>query len=210
MVDKVLNNLRKNRMEAYYVDKKEEVLPLVQKMLPKGATVSTGGSMTLKETGVIDLLRSGDYRYLDRSREGITPEEKYQCERDTFFADCFLCSCNAITEGGELVNVDGYANRIAAISFGPKSVIMVVGINKLVKDVEEGISRVKKIAAPLNTKRLSCDTYCNKEGVCMGLEGGMADGCASPQRICSSYLICGPQRQENRIKVILVGEELGY
>lgn len=210
MIEKVLDSLRKNRMEAHFVAKKEDVLPLVKELVAEGATVSCGGSMTLKETGVADLLRSGYYRFADRSEPGITPEEKEKRERDAFFADAFFCSANAITQKGELVNVDGYANRIAAIAFGPKSVIVVVGINKIVEDVDAGIRRVKKIAAPLNTKRLSCDTYCNKTGHCLGLDGEMAEGCSSPQRICSSYLVCGPQRIENRIKVILVGEELGY
>ena len=210
MIEKVLANLRKNRMEAHFVAKKEEVLPLVKELVAEGSTVSCGGSMTLKETGVTALLQSGYYKFEDRSAPGISPEEKQKREREAFFADAFFCSANAITEKGELVNVDGYANRIAAIAFGPRSVIVVAGINKIVPDVDAGIRRVKEIAAPLNTKRLSCDTYCFHEGKCMGLDGDMAAGCSSPQRICCSYLVCGPQRIENRIKVILVGEELGY
>ncbi len=210
MIEKVLANLKKNRMEAHFVAKKEEVLPLVKELVAEGASVAVGGSMSLKETGVADLLKSGYYRFTDRSEPGISSEEKEKREREAFFADAFFCSANAITENGELVNVDGYANRVAAIAFGPKSVIVVAGVNKIVKDVDAGIRRVKKIAAPLNTKRLSCDTYCNKAGHCLGLDGSMTEGCASPGRICCSYLVCGPQRIENRIKVILVGEELGY
>ncbi len=210
MIEKVLENLRKNRMEAHFVAKKEEVLPLVKQLVAEGALVSAGGSMTLKETGVAALLRSGYYKFEDRSEPGISAEEKAKRERSAFFADAFFCSANAITEKGELVNVDGYANRIAAIAFGPASVIVVAGINKIVPDVDAGIRRVKEIAAPLNTKRLSCNTYCYNEGKCLGLEGAMADGCSSSQRICCSYLVCGPQRTENRIKVILVGEPLGY
>ena len=210
MIEKVLENLRKNRMEAHYVATKEDVVPLVKELVKEGSSVASGGSMTLKETGVAELLRSGFYRFSDRTAPNVTPEEKERIEREAFFADAFFCSANAITEQGELVNVDGTANRVAAIAYGPKSVIVVAGINKIVKDVEEGIRRVKTIAAPLNTKRLSCDTYCNKEGHCLGLNGDLTAGCASPGRICCSYLICGPQRFENRIKVILVGEELGY
>lgn len=197
-------------MEPYFVATKEDVVPLVKELVKEGASVASGGSMTLKETGVADLLRSGFYRFADRTASNVTPEEKERIERETFFADAFFCSANAITEQGELVNVDGTANRVAAIAYGPKSVIIVAGVNKIVKDVEEGIRRVKTIAAPLNTKRLSCDTYCNKEGHCLGLDGDLTAGCASPQRICCSYLICGPQRMENRIKIILVGEELGF
>lgn len=210
MIEKVLENLRKNRMEPYFVATKEDVVPLVKELVKEGSSVASGGSMTLKETGVADLLRSGFYRFSDRTAPNVTPEEKERIERETFFADAFFCSANAITEQGELVNVDGTANRVAAIAYGPKSVIVVAGVNKIVKDVEEGIRRVKTIAAPLNTKRLSCDTYCNKEGHCLGLDGGLTAGCASPGRICCSYLICGPQRFENRIKVILVNEELGF
>ena len=210
MIEKVLENLKKNRMEAHYVASKEQVVPLVKELVEEGAKVAIGGSMTLKETGVADLLKSGYYQFEDRSEPGISLQEKQKRERDAFFADAFFCSANAITENGELVNVDGYANRISAIAFGPQSVIVVAGINKIVEDVDAGIRRVKEIAAPLNTKRLSCDTYCKEKGKCLGLDGKMAEGCSSPQRICSSYLVCGPQRQENRIKVILVGEELGY
>ncbi len=210
MIEKVLENLRKNRMEAHYVATKEDVVPLVKELVKEGSSVASGGSMTLKETGVAELLRSGFYRFSDRTAPNVTPEEKERIEREAFFADAFFCSANAITEQGELVNVDGTANRVAAIAYGPKSVIVVAGVNKIVKDVEEGIRRVKTIAAPLNTKRLSCDTYCNKAGHCLGLNGDLTAGCASPGRICCSYLICGPQRFENRIKVILVGEELGY
>lgn len=210
MIEKVLENLKKNRMDAYFVASKEDVVPLVKELVQEGALVASGGSKTLKETGVAELLRSGFYRFSDRTAPDITPEEKERIEREAFFADAFFCSANAITERGELVNVDGTANRIAAIAYGPKSVIVVAGINKIVKNVDEGIRRVKKIAAPLNTKRLSCNTYCNKAGHCMGLEGDLTAGCASPERICCSYLICGPQRMENRIKVILVNEELGF
>lgn len=197
-------------MEAYFVATKEDVLPLVKELVKEGSTVACGGSLTLKETGVAELLRSGYYQFADRTAPGVSVEEKEKIEREAFFADAFFCSANAITEQGELVNVDGTANRVAAIAYGPKSVIVVAGLNKIVKNVEEGIRRVKTIAAPLNTKRLSCDTYCNKADHCMGLDGDMTAGCASPERICCSYLICGPQRAKNRIKVILVGEELGY
>ncbi len=209
-IEKVLENLKKNNMDVYYVETREEVVPLVQGLMREGSTVSIGGTQTIKETGVLDLLRSGKYNFLDRSREGITPEEVKQLYRDTFSADTYLCSANAITEDGELVNVDGNANRIAALLYGPDSVIVVAGVNKIVKDVESGFRRVKEVAAPPNTKRLGCDTYCREKGVCVALEGGIGTGCASKQRICCNYLVCGPQRIPGRIKVILVNENLGY
>lgn len=210
MIEKVLENLRKNRMEAYFVEHREEVVPLIKTLIKEGDTVGLGGSMTLQETGVLELLRSGKYHFLDRARAGITPEEVQQVYRDTFSADAFFCSANAITEQGELFNVDGNCNRIAAISFGPKSVIVVAGVNKLVPDLEGAVRRLKTVAAPNNTKRLSCKTYCLEKGQCMGLEGGMTDGCASPDRICCTYMVCAHQRIPNRIKVILVNENLGY
>lgn len=209
-VEKVLENLKKNNMDAYFLESKEQVVPLVESLLKEGCTVSIGGTMTAKETGVTELLKSGKYNFLDRAREGITPEEVKQVYRDTFSADAYICSANAVTEQGELVNVDGNANRIAALLFGPDQVIVIAGINKIVKDAESGFKRVKEVAAPLNTKRLDCATYCREKGVCVALDGGLASGCGSKQRICCNYLVCGPQRIPGRIKVILVNEKLGY
>lgn len=210
IIQKVMDNLRKNRIAVEYVDKKEDVLPLIKALLPAGSTVATGGSKSLADTGVIDLLRSGEYRYLDRMDPELSAEERQQVTLDGGQADVYLCSSNAVTEQGELYNVDGNCNRISAIAFGPKQVIMVVGINKIVPDLNAAVHRVKTIAAPLNTQRLNCDTYCHKTGVCMGLEGGMTDGCASPARICCNYLVSGQQRVPDRIRVILVGESLGF
>lgn len=209
-IQKVIDNLRKNRIAVEYVDSKKDVLPLVKTLLPDGCTVATGGSMSLFETGVIDLLKSGNYQFLDRMDTSLTPEQRQQVTLDGGQADVYLCSSNAITEEGELYNVDGNCNRISAIAFGPKRVIMVVGINKIVTDIDAAVHRVKTISAPLNTKRLNCDTYCHNTGVCMGLVGKMTDGCHSSARICCNYLISGQQRMPDRITVILVGESLGY
>lgn len=210
IIQKVMDNLRKNRMAVQYVATKEEVVPLVKALLPAGCTIATGGSRTLAETGVMELIQSGDYTYIDRMAPDLTPEQRNEMAVKGNSADVYLCSSNAVTEQGELYNVDGNCNRIAAIAFGPKQVILVVGVNKIVPDLNAAITRVKTIAAPLNTKRLNCDTYCNKTGVCMGLEGGMTDGCSSPGRICCNYLISGQQRVPDRIRVILVGEALGF
>lgn len=209
-IQKVMDNLRKNRIAVEYVNAKEDVLPLVKALIPNGCTVATGGSKSLAETGVSDWLKSGEVRYLDRMDPSLSPDERQQVTLDGGQADVYLCSSNAITEGGELYNVDGNCNRISAIAFGPKQVIMVVGINKIVPDLNAAIRRVKTIAAPLNTQRLNCDTYCHKTGVCKGLEGGMTNGCASPARICCNYLVSGQQRVPDRIRVILVGEPLGF
>ena len=206
----VMENLEKNRIAVEYLEKKEDVLSRIRELIPPGSIVASGGSSTLNETGVIELLKSGDYTYLDRMAPDLTPEQRQEMAIKGNTADYYLCSSNAITEAGELYNVDGNCNRIAAIAFGPKSVIMVVGINKIVPDLDAAIRRVKTIAAPLNTKRLNCDTYCRTAGVCMGVDGAMTDGCHSPARICCNYLISAQQRVPNRIRVILVGESLGF
>lgn len=209
-IDRVMENLRKNNMEPFFVEKVSGVVPLVESLINEGDTVTVGGSQSLFEGGVIDLLRSGKYNFLDRSREGITSEEVQEIYRKAFYADAYLCSSNAVTESGELYNVDGNSNRVAAILFGPKSVIIVVGYNKIVKDIDEAVRRVKAMAAPANCVRLDCDTYCFQKGECMGLEGYIADGCRSEGRICCNYVISARQRIKGRIKVIIVGEPLGY
>ena len=210
-MEKTRDNLIKNRMDCYIVDSVSEVVPLVESLIPAGSTVASGGSVTLAQTGVTELLRNGSYKYLDRS--GLTGEDVKKCYRDSFAADVYLCSSNAITEVGELYNVDGNGNRIAALCYGPDSVIVVAGCNKIVCNIEEAVRRVKTIAAPANTTRLDCDTYCREKGECMAYASGdhtLTAGCRSEQRICCSYMITACQRVKGRIKVILVGESLGY
>lgn len=209
-LETVVTNLRKNHLNPQVVATKADVLPLVKQILNEGDTVAVGGSVTLDETGVIDLLRSGNYQFLDRYAEGLTREQIEEIFRQSFFADAYLCSSNAITELGELYNVDGTGNRVAAIAYGPKKVIVVAGVNKIVKDLDEAARRVKTCAAPPNTRRLGFETYCNKAGHCMKVNGGMTDGCTADMRICCSYLVTGYQRQVDRIHVILVEEECGY
>ena len=209
-VETAMAALVRNNMAAYYVETAKDVPAMVASLLNKGDTVAVGGSVTLDETGVMDLLRSGDYRFLDRYEEGLTREEITKVFQESFFADAYLCSSNAVTLRGELYNVDGNSNRIAAIAFGPKSVILVVGIQKLVPDLAAAQELVKKVAAPKNAKRLSCDTYCAKTGICAGVDGGMTLGCATDARICCNYLVSAKQRHKDRIKVIFVGEPVGY
>lgn len=207
-IEKTMENLKKNRMVPYFVKTKEEALEKVRELLSPGDVVSVGGSVTLKQTGVMDLLRNGDYRFLDREEKGVDVGAIY---REAFSADAFICSSNAITENGELYNVDGNGNRVAAMIFGPKSVIVVAGKNKIVRDIPEATKRLKTVAAPKNTKRLSCKTYCEETGVCMGADDTeMCAGCQSDGRICCAYTVLSHQRTKDRIKVILVDEELGY
>lgn len=208
-IEKTIENLKKNNMAAYYVENSAEVVKLVDELLTEGETISCGGSVTLAESGVFALMQSGRYNFLDRSL-AKSPEEIAEIYRKTFYCDTFLTSANAVTEEGELVNVDGNCNRISAITFGPKSVIVVVGMNKIVSDVTEGFKRVKEIAAPLNTKRLGCNTPCVKLGHCIKADRPIPEGCDSPERICVNYLVSGRQRIKDRVKVIICNESLGY
>lgn len=212
-IDKTIENLKRNRMDAYYCETKDDACELVKKLINKGEVISSGGSVTLKETGVYDIITSSDYNYLDRSAPNLTREQVEEIYRKTFSADTYFTSTNAITENGELYNVDGNSNRVAAILYGPKSVVVVCGYNKLVKNIDEAVKRVKCIAAPKNTVRLNCDTYCAKEGSCVSLnneDSELCHGCHSDGRICCNYVVCAQQRHVNRIKVIIIGEEYGY
>lgn len=200
--ERTMAALEKNNMRAFYVEKKQEAAPLVASLLHDGDTVTVGGSKTLDETGVIELLQSGRYRYLDRYAPGLDAEGVKKIFRAAFSADAYLCSANAITENGELYNVDGNSNRVAALLYGPDSVIVVAGVNKIVPDLDAARRRVADIAAPANAARLGSQTPCAVTGRCTD--------CASPARICCNFAVCAQQRHKDRIKVLLVGEELGY
>lgn len=210
IIENTIKNLEKNNIEALYVESKEDVVPLIEKLVPQGSTVAVGGSVSLDESGVLSHLRSGRYEFFDRYAQGLSREEVMEVYRKSFGVDAYFCSSNAVTEEGELYNVDGNANRISAIAFGPKTVIMIVGVNKIVKNIDEAVNRVKTIAAPKNCRRLDCRTYCFEKGHCMDMDGGMGKGCDSPQRICRHYLVSAKQAVMGRIKVIIVNEELGY
>ena len=205
-LERVKANLEKNNMTGYVAQNKEEAVEIAKSLLFEGALIASGGSMTLEECGMMAELRSGKYNYLDR--EVVT--DKKALYRQSFSADFYMCSSNAVTEKGELYNVDGNANRVACICHGPDKVIMIVGRNKIVKNIDEAVGRVKRHACPANCLRLSCDTPCHETGVCAGVNGSMADGCHGDGRICCSYVVTGYQRDRNRIHVILVNEELGF
>lgn len=211
--EKVIANLEKNNMKGYFAKDKNEALEIVKSLLNEGDTVGVGGSMSLFECGVIEHLRCGKYEFLDRYVENISRDEVNEIYRKSFSADAYLCSSNAITENGDLYNVDGNSNRVACICYGPKSVIMVVGKNKIVKNINEAVNRVKTISAPKNCERLGLETYCKLKGGCISLENADADmceGCKGSTRICCSYVVSSYQRTKDRIKVILVDEEIGY
>lgn len=209
---KTVENLKKNNMETFVVKNREEARALALSMIPEGSVCASGGSVTLKECGVIDAIKEGAYTYLDRSAPGLTDEERDELMLRAQRCDVYLSSSNAVTEDGELYNVDGNSNRVSNLLYGPQKVIFVVGMNKIVKDLDEAVVRVKTIAAPLNCKRLNCDTPCAKTGKCISLMqgGNMPKGCNSDGRICVNFTIMARQRKKDRVKIILVEEELGY
>ncbi len=194
--------LKKNQMDAYYVHTSAEAVELVESLIAPNSVVTMGGSMTISETGIDKLVKNGNYQFLDRARPGITPEEAQAVMRQAFTADVYLSSSNAVTENGELFNIDGNGNRVAAITYGPKSVIIVVGYNKITQDIVEARNRVKRIASPTNAKRVNAKTPCVTTGIC--------SDCNAPDRICATEVLTGFQRIANRIKVIIVDEVLGF
>ena len=198
-LERVAEALRAHNMEAQVVGTAAEVVPLVRSMMAEGCTVANGGSMTLEACGVMDLLRSGAYNFLDRDVPGA---DKAAIYRASFGADVYLASANAVTLGGEIYEMDGNANRVAALAFGPESVILVVGVNKIVTDIDAARRRNFEIAAPANNHRLGNKTPCAATGVCID--------CKSPARICCTELILHQQRVNGRMKVIFVNEPLGY
>jgi len=212
-IQKTMENLKKNHMEALFLERGTDVLPQIQKMIPEGASVAHGGSMSLVECGVVDWLRRAEgLRYIDRDRPGITGQERSEAMRQALLSDFYLSSVNALTEDGELFNVDGNGNRVAALIYGPRKVILVVGVNKIVPDLKAAEVRVKKIACPANTKRLSCPTYCREKGECMAFLSGnfqLTSGCGA-NSICNDFTVMKNQSIPGRITVLLVGEELGY
>lgn len=200
MIQRTMKMLEANRMTPHYAPTIADAQQLIQTMLPEGATVACGGSMSLKEAGILEILRNGSYTFFDR--EAVGPTEQDEILRKAFFADFYLTSSNAVTEQGELYNVDGNANRVAALCYGPKHVICLVGYNKIVPTLEDAKRRVESIAAPANTIRLQRETPCTVTGHC--------EHCHSPQRICCTTVIHQQQREPGRIQVIIVGEQLGY
>lgn len=201
-IRRTVEALKKNHIEAFYAKTPEEAVIIFKDLVRENSVVTAGGCMTSIELGIVEILRSGVYNYIDRERPGITPEEVQVVQRQAFTADYFITGTNAITEKGELFNIDGNGNRVAAISYGPKEVIVIAGSNKIVRDTEEARKRVKEISAPANAMRLDCNTPCTIDGICRN--------CASEKRICCTEVLTGYQRIKNRIKVIIVDGDFGF
>lgn len=202
LADKIIEKMKLRRMEGYYAATKEEALQLVkERFLTKGVSVAWGGSMTLQEVGIMDYLKDSECIVYDRMSPK-TPEEQKEMKAKMINADYFLMSTNAITLDGELVNIDGFANRVSFLCYGPENVLVIAGMNKVATNVEDAINRVKNIASPPNALRLHKDTPCAKTGRCAE--------CFTEDCICSQTVITRRSGVKGRIKVILVGEELGY
>ena len=201
-IEKVITALEKNNMKGYYAENTEELKKIITGLIKNDKLITSGGSMTLKETGIIEFLRE-HYNGIFKDRSDCENQEEIdRLFRETFFSDTFFASTNAVTEQGELYNVDGTANRVAAMTFGPKQVIIVAGINKIVSDLKSAEERVCKLSAPANAVRLGIETACSKTGECMN--------CCNDNRICCTYVIMKRQRIKDRIKVIFLPDSYGY
>lgn len=198
---KAVEILNDRRFDAHYADNADEAREIVKGLMPAGSEIAVGGSVTLQETGIMELIKSGDYKFIDRFNVSSWEEElnKY---RLGYLSDIFVTSSNAVTMDGKLVNMDCTGNRVGAIGFGPKKVIVVVGVNKLVENVEEGIKRAKEIA-PMNSRRINHKNPCDQTMTC--------ENCTGTNRICNIIsIIDGCYKFPGRISVVVVAEELGY
>ena len=197
---KVVEALTKRHFEAYYVSDSKDVAAKVMELIPAGASVSWGGTTTVAQLGIKKLLADKGYKLIDRDT-AKSPEEREEIMHQALMSDFFLMSSNAITEDGELFNIDGKGNRVAALCYGPKNILIIAGMNKIVPDMDAAYDKVRNYTSPVNAMRFCDATPCAKTGLC--------GDCLSPQSICAQFVetrICKP---DGRIKVILVGEDLG-
>ena len=197
----LVKNLRSRHFEAYYCADKKEALAKALELIPAGASVGWGGALSAEQIGLLDAMRSGNYAAIDRD-QAKTAEEREEAMRKCLFTDVFITGANALSLDGQLVNLDGHGNRVAAIVYGPKTILAVAGMNKVVDTLEGAVSRVRTVAAPMNKQRFPMQTPCELTGVCADCK---SEGC-----ICNQLLITRNCKPAGRIKVILVGEELGF
>ena len=198
LAETVLKGLKSRNMSGYYAHTKEEALKIALELIPEDSTVTMGGAMSAREIGLVDALQKGNYTFIDRDNY----EDKREAMLLAYQADVFLSSCNAMTQDGVLVNIDGNANRVSAIAQGPKKVVMIVGMNKICDDVDGAMKRARNVAAPINAQRFGLQTPCTKTGTCME--------CKSPDTICCQFLITRYSKHVDRIHVILVNDALGF
>ena len=197
----VIANLAKRNMEGYYCATKEEALQKALELIPETDVVTWGGSVSIDEIGLLAAVKERN-PVIDRDT-AATMEEKVEMMRKGLTCDTFLMSTNAMSEDGILVNIDGNGNRVASLIFGPKQVVIIAGVNKITKDLDSAIARVRSNAAPINAQRFAgISTPCAKTGVC--------SNCNAPDCMCCQVVVTRHSRQAGRIKIILVGENLGF
>ena len=201
LAQKVIKGLASRNMEGFFVETKEEALKKALEIIPEGAKVAWGGTMSAGEIGLQEVILNGNYQTQPRDA-ATTPEEVRAAELFAYGADYFLASTNAITEDGILINIDGNSNRVSAIAYGPLHVLMIVGMNKVAADEESALARARGIAATSNAQRFPLDTPCKKTGACAN--------CKSPDTICCQFLTTRFSKHPGRIQIILVNEDLGF
>ncbi len=194
--------LEKNGFTTHAVETGKDALALLEKFLVPGMTVGTGGSMTLKDIGVPALLEKTGVKVLNHGGQSLTPEQKMETMRAQLTCDLFLSSSNAVTLDGEILNIDGNGNRVAALTFGPKKTVVIIGANKLVRNLDEAHARLETVAAPMNNKRLSMPNPCTKSGICCDCQGD--------SRVCRIYTVLKRRPRLSDFTVIIVAESLGY
>ena len=198
LAQKVIKGLESRNMTGFYAETKEEALARALELIPEGSSVTMGGGMSVHEIGLTEKLKEGSYNFIDRD----AIEDKRAAMLAAYDADFFLSSCNAITEDGILINIDGNANRVSAICQGPRNVLFIVGMNKVCNDVDGAMKRARNVAAPINAQRFGLQTPCTATGSCMN--------CKSADTICCQFLVTRFSRHKDRIKVILVNDTLGF
>ena len=196
----LVRNLQSRHFDAYYCADREEALKKALELIPEGSSVSWGGALSAEQIGLTEAVHQGNYRVIDRAL-AKTPEEREQMMRDAMFCDVFLTGANGLSLDGQMVNIDGLGNRVAAIIYGPGSVIVVAGMNKVEDTLEAAIMRAKTVAAPMNNQRFGNDNPCSVTGTC--------GNCKNEKCICNQIVITRHCRPAGRIKFILVGEDLG-
>ena len=197
----LVKNLRSRHYEAYYCETKEQALEKALELIPKGASVGWGGAMSAKQIGLLDAVNQGDYRAIDRDK-APNPAARKQAMKDCLLADVFITGANALSMDGQMVNIDGNGNRVAAIVYGPESILVIAGMNKVMDTLDAAVIRARTIAAPMNKQRFDLQTPCEVTGTC--------GDCKSEGCICNQILITRNSKPAGRIKMILVGEDLGF